>query len=205
MTTITKEQLSKLIPNAKGGVDIWYKELVDVLPTFDINTPSRIAAFIAQTSHESGGYTVFKENLNYSAQGLMKTWPKRFPTLEIANAFARQPVKIANSVYANRLGNGAPETGDGAKYIGRGLIQLTGKTNYQRFADFAGLTLDQVVIYMETPRGAVHSACWFWKEANLNPLADSKDITTMTKRVNGGLLGLDDRLKKYNDALKVLA
>jgi putative chitinase len=179
--------------------------MMDLFPVFEIDNKKRVAGFIAQTGHESGGYTVFKENLNYSAQGLMKTWPKRFPTQAVANEFARQPAKIANSVYANRLGNGSPESGDGAKFIGRGLIQLTGKTNYQRFADYAGLTLDQVVVYMETPRGALHSACWYWKEANLNPLADAGDITGMSKRVNGGTIGLDDRINRYNEALKVFA
>jgi putative chitinase len=205
MFTFTKEQLAKLLPTAKGGAEVWHKEMMDLFPVFEIDNKKRVAGFIAQTGHESGGYTVFKENLNYSAQGLMKTWPKRFPTQAVANEFARQPAKIANSVYANRLGNGSPESGDGAKFVGRGLIQLTGKTNYQRFADYAGLTLDQVVVYMETPRGALHSACWYWKEANLNPLADAGDITGMSKRVNGGTIGLDDRINRYNEALKVFA
>lgn len=201
----TQEKLAAIIPNCEYGVEYWYPELAEMLPIFGITTVARVAAFLAQTAHESGGYRVFTENLNYKAESLMKTWPKRFPTLEIANQYARQPEKIANKVYADRMGNGNEASGDGWKYRGRGLIQLTGKENYSRFAAYAEISLDDAVEYIETPRGAVHSACWFWYTNDCNAYADVLDIEGLTRRINGGVIGLDDRKRHFEHAMHVLA
>lgn len=200
----TQDKLAQLIPNCAYGVEYWYPELAEMLPIFDITTLARTAAFIAQTAHESGGYRALKENLNYRAETLMKLWPKRFPTAEIANQYAHNPEAIANYVYANRMGNGAPETGDGYRYCGRGLIQLTGKDNYLRFAEYAGIAVEDAPEYIETPRGAVHSACWFWYVNDCSAYADAGDIEGLTKRINGGTIGLADRINHYNHAVEVL-
>ena len=199
----TKEKLAHIIPHAKGGVDAWYNELVELLPIFEINTAGRVAAFLAQTAHESGGYTALKENLNYKAETLQRLWPTRFDHAT-AEAYAHHPEAIANKVYGGRMGNGAEETGDGYRYCGRGLLQLTGKSNYSAFAEYAGLAVEDAPDYIETPRGAVHSACWFWYSNDLNTYADAGDFTGMTKRINGGTIGLDDRIKHYNHAVHVL-
>lgn len=200
----TQEKLAQLIPDCEYGVEYWYPELAEMLPIFEINSPERIAAFMAQTAHESAGYSVLKENLNYKAESLMKTWPKRFPTLDIAKQYARNPIKIANKVYANRMGNGSEESGDGWKFCGRGLIQLTGHDNYQAFAEYADISIDDAVEYLETPRGAVHSACWFWFANDCNAYADVVDIEGLTKRINGGVIGLQERIAHYNHAVDVL-
>lgn len=200
----TQEKLAEIIPNCEYGVEYWYPELAEMLPVFGIVTAARVAAFLAQTAHESAGYRVFTENLNYRAESLMKTWPKRFPTLEIANQYARQPEKIANKVYADRMGNGSEWSGDGWRYRGRGLIQLTGKDNYIRFATYAGISLEDTIEYIETPRGAVHSACWFWYTNDCNAYADVLDIEGLTRRVNGGVIGLADRQRHFEHAMHVL-
>lgn len=200
----TQEKLAELIPECEYGVEYWYPELAEMLPIFGITTVARVAAFIAQTAHESGGYRQLKENLNYRAESLMKTWPKRFPTLAIANQYARQPEKIANKVYADRMGNGNEASGDGWRYCGRGLIQLTGNDNYTRFADYAGIAVEDAPGYIETPRGAVHSACWFWYVNDCNTYADASDIEGLTRRINGGVIGLEDRIHHYNHAIDVL-
>jgi putative chitinase len=200
----TQEKLQQLIPNAKYGADTWYNELVELLPVFEITTVGRVASFIAQTAHESGGYTALKENLNYSAEGLHKLWKNRFPTVESAQPYHRNPEAIANKVYGGRMGNGTEETGDGYHFCGRGLLQLTGRSNYQAFATYAGITVEQAPEYIETPRGAVHSACWFWYSNDLNTFADAGDFEGMTKRINGGTIGLADRVHHYNHAVEVL-
>ena len=200
----TQEKLATIIPDCEYGVEYWYPELVELLPIFGITSVARVAAFLAQTAHESGGYRALKENLNYRAESLMKTWPKRFPTMEIANQYAKQPEKIANKVYADRMGNGSEASGDGWRYCGRGLIQLTGKDNYTRFADYAGINVEDAPGYIETPRGAVHSACWFWYVNDCNAYADASDIEGLTKRINGGNLGLANRIEHYNYAIDVL-
>jgi putative chitinase len=161
----------------------------------------RMAAFLAQLAHESGSFNFTKENLNYSAAGLNKTFKKYFKTLASTNGYARNPEKIANKVYANRMGNGNEASGDGYKYRGRGLIQLTGKDNYQRFATAMKMTIDQVIAYLETPMGAVSSAGWFWDTNKLNIYADKNDFVGLTKRINGGINGLEDRRHHYNIAL----
>ena len=199
----TVEKLEQLIPEAKYGVDVWYKELNILLPVFSISSTNRVAAFIAQTVHESVGYKVLKENLNYKAAALQKVWPKHFNQSN-ASAYADNPEAIANKVYANRMGNGDESTGDGYKYCGRGLLQLSGKTNYMKFAQYAGISLEEAPEYVETPRGAVHSASWLWYVKNLNAYADANDFIGMTNRVSGGVFGVNERTKYYERAIKVL-
>lgn len=198
-----KEHLAEMI---KGNpyVDQWYDALCEILPEYNINTPPRVAAFIAQCAHESGGFKFLKENLNYRAESLLKTFPKYFKTLEEARAYEKQPAKIANRIYGNRMGNGPEESGDGFRYCGRGLIQLTGKENYSWFAASLEIPVEEASEYLETFEGAVQSACWFWETNNLNQWADKGDILTLTKRINGGTIGLEDRIKHYNHALHVL-
>jgi putative chitinase len=192
-----------LIPKNKY-VPQWSKALNLILPDYEINSTLRIAAFLAQCIHESGGFIFLTENLNYKAESLMRVWPRHFPTLEIAKSYERNPQKIANKAYANRMGNGDENSGDGWRYCGRGLIQLTGKSNYQAFADSIETSLQDIPEYLQTFEGAVQSACWFWETNNLNVLADKKDILGLTKKINGGTIGLDDRIKHYEHALHVL-
>lgn len=203
---LTLDQLKQLLPKNEH-VEEWYDALVKLLPEYDINTPERIAAFVAQCSHESAGFTVLKENLNYRAVTLRKVFPKYFPDDAIAERYASSPNKqqvIANRVYANRMGNGDEASGDGFRFCGRGLIQLTGRKNYTAFAASVGMSVDDAVEYLKTFEGAAESACWFWKTNNLNRFADVGDIKGLTKAINGGYIGLDDRIKHYQHALHVL-
>ena len=167
-------------------------------------TPERAAHFFAQTAHETGGFKAFSENLNYSAQGLMNTFKKYFPTLESAQPYARQPEKIANRVYANRMGNGDEASGDGWRYCGRGLIQLTGKDNYTFFAGSLGIPVEEAADYLATFEGAAQSACFFWEQNKLNRFADANDVKGLTRAINGGQIGLEDRIKHTNHALHVM-
>lgn len=205
---ITSEQFKQLFPSVQDP-ESWTESMNSVFPTYDINTPERAAAFLAQCGHESGGWTIFEENLNYSAQGLNKTFKKYFPTLESAQPFARKPEMIANKIYANRMGNGDPETGDGYKYRGRGPIQLTGKDNYRAFSQEM---FDDWQNLFENPDWvtsdrdfALMSAIWFWNKNKLNEQADSGDIKLMTKKINGGYIGLDDRIAHYEQCINLLA
>lgn len=200
---LSKEQLAQLIPG-NPYVEEWHEALSLCLPDYDINTPQRVAAFIAQCAHESGGFRALKENLNYRAVTLRKIFPKYFPTDDLAAAYAGKQEMIANKVYGGRMGNGPEESGDGFRYCGRGLIQLTGKNNYQSFADSIETPVEDIPKYLATFEGAVQSACWFWETNNLNQWADRGDILTLTKRINGGTIGLEDRIKHYNHALHVL-
>lgn len=200
---ISEDKLKELIPKNKYAPQ-WSKALNLILPDYEINSTLRIAAFLAQCIHESGGFIFLTENLNYKAESLMRVWPRHFPTLEIAKSYERNPQKIANKAYANRMGNGDENSGDGWRYCGRGLIQLTGKSNYQAFADSIETPLQDIPEYLQTFEGAVQSACWFWETNNLNVLADKKDILGLTKKINGGTIGLDDRIKHYEHALHVL-
>lgn len=203
---ITVDQLRQLIPNNKY-VEEWHEALVQLFPDYGIDTPQRMAAFISQCAHESAGFTAIKENLNYRWETLRKIFPKYFPTDEIAKRYASLPNKqeaIANRAYGNRMGNGPEESGDGYRYCGRGLIQLTGKNNYQAFADSLEMPVEDVPEYLATFEGAAQSACWFWETNNLNRFADVSDIKGLTRAINGGYLGLDDRIKHYNHALHVL-
>ena len=200
---LTVSQLKQMVPGI-AHADQWIEAFDQLLPDYEINTPKRIAAFIAQCAHESGGFKFLKENLNYKAESLMKTFPKYFSDKDTANAYAKQPVKIANRVYASRMGNGDEASGDGYKYCGRGLIQLTGKTNYDWFAASLEISASEASEYLETFEGAAQSACWFWESNNLNVEADAGDIKKMTKKINGGYIGLDDRVKHYEHALHIL-
>ena len=198
----TKDKVASIL-GKNPYIDYWYDALNEILPDYEINTPSRVAAFMAQCGHESAGFTALKENLNYKAESLCRVWPRYFPNIDIARQYAKQPEKIANRAYANRMGNGPEESGDGWRYCGRGLIQLTGKNNYQWFADSIETPIEDIPEYLQTFEGAVQSACWFWENNNLNQWADKGDMVTLTKRINGGTLGLDDRIKHYKHAIAV--
>lgn len=203
---LTRDQLAQLLLG-NPYLDHWYHALEQALPDYDINTPQRVAAFVAQCAHESGGFRALKENLNYKAVTLRKIFPKYFPDDATANHYASLPNKqeaIANRVYGGRMGNGPEASGDGFRYCGRGLIQLTGKQNYQNFADSIETPVEDVPEFLATFEGAVQSACWFWESNNLNQWADKGDILTLTKRINGGTIGLEDRIKHYEHALHVL-
>ena len=203
---LTLEQLQQLLPK-NPYVRQWHNALSQLLPDYGIDTPQRIAAFIAQCSHESAGFTALKENLNYRAPTLRKIFPKYFPTDELAQQYASLPNKqeaIANKVYANRMGNGTEESGDGYRFCGRGLIQLTGRDNYSWFAASLSISVEEASEYLQTFEGAAQSACWFWETNGLNRWADAGDILTLTKKINGGTIGLEDRKKHYEHALHVL-
>jgi putative chitinase len=181
----------------------WCNALNQILPDYGIDTPQRVAAFIAQCAHESGNFRFLSENLNYRWETLRKLFSKYFPTDELAKQYEKKPEKIANRIYGGRMGNGPEETGDGFRYCGRGLIQLTGRANYEAFADSIESTPEEVSEYLGTFEGAVQSACWFWETNNLNQFADTDDIKTMTRRINGGFIGLADREKHYEHAKHV--
>jgi putative chitinase len=186
MTEIQLERLG-IGPEWLGPLDKTFKK-------YEINTLNRQACFVGQCMHESGGFKQLNENLNYSAKGLVATWPSRFPNLEYAAEFERNPEKIANKVYGGRMGNN--EDGDGWRYHGRGLIQLTGKDNYANCGSGLGVDLLSNPDWVATPEYAALSAGWFWNKKGLNALADDNDIETMTKRINGGTIGLEDRKAK---------
>jgi putative chitinase len=199
----TKAHLKEMIGD-NAYLYHWHQAITEVCPDYSIDTPKRLAAFIAQCAHESGNFKFIRENLNYKAASLMKTWPRYFPTMEIAQHYANKPEKIANRAYANRMSNGDEASGDGWRYLGRGLIQLTGKENYTWFAASLEMEIDDAVEYMGTFEGAVQSACFFWENNNLSQWADKSDMLTLTKKINGGTIGLEDRIKHYNHACKIL-
>lgn len=203
---ITLELLQALCPKTKKSTLDGYVEPLNTVGEYYemFENPKRIAGFLAQVAHESGGFTATIENLNYSKEGLRKVFPKYFPTDEVAAQYARQPEKIANRVYANRMKNGDEASGDGFKFRGRGLIQLTGRDNYTRFAEALSMDIDNTISYLETPNGAVASAGWFWDNNKLNQYCDNGDFITLTKRINGGTIGLEDRIHHYELALKQL-
>jgi putative chitinase len=202
---VTLELLKRIAPKTKDTILTKYVDpLNKVADHYEMNTSARLAAFLAQTAHESGGFNFIKENLNYGARGLLATFKKYFPSEELARQYERQPERIANRVYANRMGNGDESSGDGWKFCGRGLIQLTGKSNYTRLAADLDMTLDECIQYLETPEGAVASAGWFWDQNNLNNYADKQDFIMLTKRINGGTIGLADRKHHYELALLAL-
>lgn len=200
---ISAAHIKSIFPKYKYPEDL-AEALTESFDKYEITTVNRAAGFLAQCGHESAGFTVLKENLNYSAEGLNKIFKKYFPTLESAQPYARNPEKIANKVYANRMSNGPESSGDGYKFRGRGAIQLTGRDNYTQFANAVGMSLDEAVADLETLDGAIESACWFWKKNGLNAICDRDDIVTMTKKINGGTIGLEDRKKHYEHAKHVL-
>lgn len=202
----TKEHLQEII---SADADDWYDALVDILPKYGITTERRVAHFLSQCAHESGGFKRLEENLNYSAKALRAVFGRYFgdsPKRD-ADEYHRQPEMIANYVYMDefrkyKMGN--TEEGDGWRFRGRGLKQLTGRENYTRFGDSVGMSAEEAAEYVATPAGAVESACWYWDSRNLNAIADGDDVKAMTKKINGGTIGLEDRQNRYVHALKVL-
>ena len=201
---LTKEKIVHLL-HGNPEADAWADAAVEILPKYEITTANRIAGFFAQVGHESAGLKTLEENLFYRAETLDKIFPKYFKNAgRNAAEYAKQPEKIANIVYASRMGNGDTASGDGYKFRGRGAIQLTGRENYTNFGKTIGLTAEQAIDYVQTKKGALESACWYWKSRNLNAACDASDIVKMTKLVNGGTIGLEDRKKHYNEALAIL-
>ena len=183
----------------------WYEAMLDILPLWEVDTPERVAMFLAQCGHESGGFRVLSENLNYSAKALDSIFPKYFKRAgRDANEYHRQPEKIANVIYAGRMDNGNTDSGDGWRFRGGGILQLTGRYNYTKFAEAVEMSPEEAVDYVRTKEGALDSACWFWDTNGLNKYCDNMDIVGATKRINGGTIGLEDRKKHYIHALDVL-
>lgn len=200
----TEDMVQELLHGNKAYLE-WFEAMEEILPYYEINTVNRVAGFIAQCAHESNNFKVTEENLNYSAKGLNAVFPKYFVRAgRDANEYHRQPEKIANVVYANRMENGDTASGDGWRFRGRGIIQLTGRYNYTKFGETLGYTAEQAIKYLKTKKGALESACWYWDSNGLNKWADAQDIKTLTKRINGGYIGLEDRIHHYEHALEVL-
>lgn len=201
---LTKEKIVHLL-HGNPAAEEWAEAALEILPKYEINTPNRVAGFFAQCGHESAGFKVLEENLHYRAETLDKIFPKYFKNAgRDANAYAKQPEKIANVVYASRMGNGDTASGDGYRFRGRGVIQLTGRDNYTNFGKSIGMTAEQVIDYVTTKKGALESACWYWNSRNINAACDANDIVKMSKLVNGGTIGLEDRTKHYKEALAIL-
>jgi len=202
---LNAQKFAEIFPNCKDP-EGWVDAMNEVFPKYEINTSRRIAAFIAQCGHESGGWRTFSENLNYSAKALDAVFGKYFVRAgRDANEYARQPEKIANIVYAGRMDNGDTASGDGWRYRGRGPIQLTGKANYTKFsADMGVDAVDNPDQVAEDKEVALMSAIWYWNTNNLNRYADEGDIKTLTKRINGGYIGLEDRIHHWEMALEAL-
>lgn len=196
---VSIDQLSKMKIDPK-----WVDPLNETFERFDISNPSRQAAFIGQCGHECGNFRVLEENLNYKAATLMKLWSKRFPTLEIANQYAGNPKKIANMVYANRMGNRDEASGDGYRFRGRGCIQTTGHANYFHAGQAIGVDFVMDPDLVANPKFAALTAGFFWSTHGLNALADAKDHRAITKRINGGFIGIDDRIEHTRMAFAVL-
>lgn len=206
----TKEHLAAMIPTNKK-VDDWYDALVDIMPKYGITTKRRVAHFIAQCGHESGDFRIMEENLNYSEKALNAVFGRYFGAAPKRNAaeYARNPEKIANYVYMDEFRSkggqmGNTKKGDGYIFRGRGLKQLTGRNNYTNFGKSLGMSAEEAAAYVATPKGAVESACWFWDTNKLNTIADTDDVVKMTKRINGGTIGLEDRQKRYARAMELL-
>lgn len=207
MTLLTVDQLRAMIPTNKE-VDAWCEELNKALPKYGITTDERIAGFVSQCAHESMDFNAMSENLNYREETLNKVFPRYFgPGKRNAAEYARNPEKIANYVYmdefrTSKLGNTQP--GDGWRFRGRGLKQLTGRDNYTRFAKDYDMTAEEAAVWVETKEGALASALWFWNTNNLNPIADTGNVAALTKKINGGDIGLADRKQRYDKAMAVL-
>ena len=200
---MNSEQLAQALHIAPAKAEEWVDAINLTFETFGIDTPEQQASFLGQCAHESNGFTALTENLNYKAESLCKVWPKRFPTLEAAQPYNRNPEAIANHVYAGRMGNGDEASGDGFAYRGRGLIQLTGRANYRACGEALGVDLEGNPDWVSMPQYAALSAGWFWHTHGLNSIAE--DITAVTKKINGGTLGLDDRVARTERALSALA
>ena len=207
MFELKKEHLAKLIPGNKN-VDGWHEALVAVMPKYGINTERRAAHFISQCAHESNNFRSLQENLNYSEKALNAVFGRYFgaPPKRNAAEYARNPEAIANYVYMDefrkyKMGN--VNEGDGWRFRGRGLKQLTGRHNYTKFGESIGITAEEAADYVATEKGAVESACWFWDTNKLNSIADTDDVVKMTKKINGGNIGLADRQARYAKAMEV--
>ena len=218
---LTLEQLIQGTGCSNKVAEVWLPYFNSIPKNFGIDTPLRMAAFLAQVGHESGGLTLLEENLNYSAEGLANTFPKRYakklqnglyaknsvgrclPT-DLAIKIARKPVLIASNTYADRMGNGSVESQEGWKYRGRGLIALTGKSNYAELTLNTGIDFVSNPDLLKEPAYALISACFFWKSNNLNRFADKKDILSLSKAINGGIIGLEHRKALYEKACKTL-
>jgi putative chitinase len=204
----TEQKLGKILTRNKN-VHAWYEAMAVQLPQFEVTTAKRVAAFVAQCAHESADFTTLQENLNSSAEALNKLFGKYFAAAgRDAAPYHRKPEMIANVIYANRMGNGDTASGDGYKFRGRGPIQLTGKANYQAFAtdffeDPETVINDPDLVTDDVPT-SLYSALWFWNKNKINKYADASDIKGMTKVINGGYIGLEDRIKHYNHAIEVL-
>ena len=209
MTLLSEAQLAEMIPTNKAVAE-WCKVLNEMLPKYGITSPRRIASFISQCAHESGDFRLLEENLNYKEETLLRVFPRYFgPGKQNAAEYAKNPEKIANYVYMdkNRSANGAlgnTQEGDGWRFRGRGLKQVTGRSNYTTFGKAIGKTAEEVAEYLETKEGALVSALWFWQSRGLNEVADTGDVAKVTKIINGGDIGLADRRKRYDEALAVL-
>ena len=196
---VNSEQLTRLHIGPQ-----WVEPLNQTFERFGIMSPTQQASFIGQCGHECGHFKTLEENLNYRAEALMKLWPKRFPLLEIAKQYERNPRKIANKVYADRMGNRDEASGDGYRFRGRGCIQLTGHSGYYHAGQALGVDFVMEPDLVATPQFAALTAGWFWNTHKLNQYADNQDYKMMTKKINGGFIGLDDRIKHINLALTVL-
>lgn len=202
---LTIDQLAGCFPETPSAtLQTYLPGLNAAFAQCHINTPYRIRAFLAETGEESVGFTDVEENLNYSAQRLQQAFPKYFPTVALAKQYAKNPQAIANRVYANRMGNGDEASGDGWRYRGRGLIQITGYNNYAGLAHFLGKDISVIPDYCETPEGAVMCAAWFWSANNLNRFADAQDLVAITRAINGGLTGEGQRQAIYDRSAKYI-
>lgn len=210
---VTIQQLKRFLPK-NPYIQYWHNAICapqeefggkSLLEEYQINTPKRISAFLSQCAHESGGFVFLTENLNYSASGLRRVFPKYFPDDATANKYARRPDAIANKVYANRMGNGDEASQDGSRYKGRGLIQLTGRDNYFWFAASLDIAVEDVPEYLQTFEGAAQSAAWYWETNKLNRFVDANDFKGLTKAINGGYIGLADREHHYELALDIFS
>jgi len=204
MTFELKEEHIEEILHTENSNE-WYSAMKEMFSKYEINTPNRVAGFLAQTGHESAMYKTITENLNYSSKALNAIFGKYFHRAGVdAQKYHRQPEKIANRIYANRMDNGDTASGDGWRFRGGGILQLTGRYNYTEFGKTVGMSAEEATDYVRTKQGAIESACWFWKTNNINKYCDNDDIVGMTKRINGGTIGLKDRKFHYAHALEVL-
>jgi putative chitinase len=201
---LTKDHIIHIL-HGNADAAAWADAALEILDKYEITTANRIAGFFAQCGHESMNFTVLSENLNYRAETLEKLFSKYFSKAgRNAADYAKQPEKIANVIYASRMGNGDTASGDGYRFRGRGVVQLTGRDNYTAFGKTIGLSPEQVIDYVQTKKGALESACWYWNSRKINMACDEGDIVKMTKLVNGGSIGLEDRRKHYEQALSIL-
>jgi putative chitinase len=200
----TEEMVIEMLRGNEEAED-WYDAMCEILPLWEVDTPERVAMFIAQCGHESNNFKVLSENLNYSSKALNAIFPKYFERAgRDAQEYHRQPRRIANVIYANRMDNGDTDSGDGWRFRGGGILQLTGRYNYTKFGEEVEMSPEEAVEYVRTKKGALDSACWFWDTNDINKYADARDVKGATKRINGGYIGLEDRQKHYTHAMEVL-